>query len=280
MISKLINRIKSFFGSTEEKNEAENGTRLDPSILKKRVIEAAHERAMSWDDQVDLPNAYEVRISTADWNAYYGRNVKAVERRLEVAVEQFAEAMGASLETPSVAIVVDDGVAPGDAFADAWFDDTAALATPSLGGVAKRAADRSNTEIPSCAAPGAVTPNRMGAHASDGAEEESPTTALVGPSGQLFRIHDGDTVGVMRDVDREAPSVELPYTDGMSHCSQVHAAFKRGALGWKATLLGRNGLCINGSDWTLAKDATVRLRDGDTIFFGDAGGDAFVFREG
>lgn len=282
LINKIIQAFRNLFNGDGTSREP-----LDPSELKRKLLETAQAEAKHWDDQVDLPNTFDVYLSQQEWDTYFGIKPEQTKSRLESALVQFANESGAAMERPKVTLLVDDNLFGSNVSIDAFFttpddldDDHDTSTGTSFGqtsGTTGAGADWTTTPV-------FESPSDRRA--------EFPTNASVTPTlqpeiiafvsspdgGRRFDVHDNDTIGLLRDTSREMPKIQLPFSRSLEYCAQIQGMFKLDGNEWSIVNRGRNGTHVQrGNEWIQPDGEAFRLKDGDTIYFGDPSSPAVVF---
>jgi hypothetical protein len=275
-INKIMQVLRNLFEDTGSPDEP-----LDPMELKRMLLEEAQDKAKHWDDQLDLPNAFDVYMSQREWDGYYGARSSQTESRLEDALARFAEECGATMESPKVTLLVDEGIQGGEVSIDAFFTEPSGEGvTPIITDFGKERGDGgegaswSTTPVYDASQSAFVD-----ASSTPQFQPENTASVILCEGGRRFDVRDGDTIGVLRDPSREVPSIHLPYSQSLYYCSQVQGEFRNVGDAWSIADKGRNTTRVKrGDEWLQPVGETYALEDGDAIFFGPSDTPAVTFR--
>lgn len=258
--------------------------RIEPKQIARRMVSAARSarRGWGWDFKPNVPNEYIIRINRADWDAYYCINQRNVCEALTcMSAKRFEDLQFQYLPPLKTSLVLDASLDDGAFLVDALFgqreaaDEMIASAKREkpVGEIAERLVsalkdkDRSNEGSSSMIASLAATMVLQRA-----------TIALDGK--ELAAIHPGDTIGVLRRSEEDAPNIVLDGID-FEFCSQIQGAFGMNAEGWFYKNLGINDAEVGsrGTGWkTVASGEAARLENGGVLRL--ASGPDLVFFDG
>lgn len=257
---------------------------LDPSELVNALTKEAMANAKAWEDLTELPNSFEVCVSEADWDEYYGFRVRQNEERLTHALCKFVEEIHAQMEPPVVTLMTEEGIRRGDVRIYASF-----AAEPIIDVETLRFDDASQTDLGDHASPWSTTPpfswdddvqastSRITSETPVFVADAVASASIAVPNGPRFDVLDGSTMGIRRDSARQLPTIELPYAPSVGVCSQVQGRFTHKGGQWYLTNCGRNAMRIRrDGKWVEVEDSTA-LVDDDKIFVGPSKDPAVVF---
>lgn len=279
----IIDTIKKFFVfiGCILKGDSPKAT-LEPSELTKAVLDTANENSKDWDDQLDLPNAFEVRIPRDEWDSYYGSRVALTERRLEQSLSKFASEIGACMEKPTVTIIADGALPSGKVRVSASFSTpsempgTPVIANCVTDGELAGGAGWACTPVPSTTS--ALSDASGAADPSITPHVAKPTALVCVPGGRSFKVLEGSTIGIVRDPSRACPVIGLPYAESLKTCSQIQGRFVKSDGAWAFVDEGRNGThVLRGATMTQVEDLPFVLEDDDMLFFGASETPAVTF---
>lgn len=284
--NKIFQALKNFFSGDGASDEA-----LDPSELTRTLLEAAQEKAKRWDDKLDLPNAFDVYMSQYEWDSYFGARVNQTESRLEAALTRFAEESGACMEQPKVTIMIDDDLMGGEVSIEASFtvpcdsgnfddmDPTPVYHSFERGQNASGDVAGWTTTPVFDTSRGRGPASLVNSSTTPQFRSETRAAFVTTPeSDRRFDVHDGNTIGLLRDPSREMPTIQLPSSKSLVYCSQVQGEFRLDGDKWSIVDRGLNGMSVQRNrEWLQAENKEFVLKDGDSIYCGSTDSPAFVF---